>query len=68
MKPGDPITIETTANGWLVRPAFLGEHYPLLWTELCVFQTLDYDHQGCQSEKCLAGFLIRHFSVQEERK
>ena len=69
MKPGDPIAIEVVANGWLVRPQLYNETCQYLnWNEVQVFQYLDYAPDGCQNEKCLAGFIVRHFAAGQPRE
>lgn len=60
MKPGAPIVIEPSANGWIVRELLPPDSF---WpfAEMHVFQFLDYDDQGVQGDRCLAGFLVRHY-------
>lgn len=66
MKPGDPIVIEKTANGWLVRDE-LRQHSVLIWADLHCFQHLDYDQLGVQSGgHTLFGFLLEHFKKPEQ--
>ena len=60
MKTNDPIVIERTANGWLVRQQ-VGPHDILCWAECRVFSHMDYDQQGVTSELTLWGFLQKHF-------
>ena len=62
MKPGDPIVIERTANGWLVRPEWPRDQ-PVEVASMSVFQHLDYDQQGVMaSDYTLFNFLLKHFS------
>jgi hypothetical protein len=62
VKQGDAVVIERAANGWIVRPQF-PDNAPINLDEIHVFQFLDYDHDGGTSEKCLFGFLLRHFAA-----
>lgn len=61
MKKGDSVVIEKTANGWIVRPEF-GEYRVLMTGDIQVFQHLQYDWAGVQSEHCVCGFLTAHFT------
>jgi hypothetical protein len=60
MKPGDPIIIEATANGWIVRS---GSQNTLSSThDMHCFQDLLYDPEGvCCGPDCVVGFMLKHF-------
>lgn len=64
MNPGDPIIIERTANGWLVRP-YGGIHNVTCIAEVHVFLAMDYDQLGVTSEATLWGFLAKHYAAKE---
>ena len=61
MKNGEVIFVQKCGNGWMVMPKH-ADHQVLAMSEIHVFQTLDYDEHGVQSEKCLLGWIKRHFS------
>lgn len=61
MNKDDPIVIERTANGWIVRNDWPRDGV-LTLSEVHVFQHFDYDAHGVCSDKCLFGFLLSHFT------
>jgi len=63
MRNDDSLIIEKVGNGWLVRPyAGAGNEGLVALSDIYAFQELQYDGQDVQhSEKCLFGFLLKHF-------
>jgi hypothetical protein len=66
VKPGEPILIERAANGWMVRSFNGREMVVACIADIHVFQSMDYDQNGAQSDLTLFGFLLKHFAALRE--